>query len=349
MRNNIIEEDLQRIVNIPLPWDNFAGKTVLVTGANGFIAAYLVESLLYLNERRRTHLTRVICLVRNRVKAIRRFSHYRKRKDIVFWVQDVCDPIRHKEKIDYIIHAASHATPSKYGIDPVGTLLPNVLGTYHLLELARRQHIRGFLFVSVGEVYSDLPSGSDNIKEHYVGRTDSLAVRSCYAESKKMGETMCISWAHQYGIPVKIVRLFHTYGPGMQLHDGRVHSDFVGDVVENKDIVIRSDGYATRTFCYIADTVAGFFTVMLKGRVGEAYNVGSNQMLTVQKFAETILSLYPEKKLKIIHDLKSQGNTYLPSSNKLLRPNLSKIQSLGWSVQYSLKEGLQRTVTSYVK
>jgi nucleoside-diphosphate-sugar epimerase len=330
-----------------LPWSELAGKTVLISGANSFIAAYVVETLLYLNDRINKTPTRIICLVRNEQRAAQRFSQYGKRKDLVFWVQDVCDPIRHQEKVDYIIHAASHATPSKYGIDPVGTLLPNVLGTYQLLEFARINQINGFLFISAGEVYSNLPSGSANIKEQCIGRIDPLALRSCYVESKMMGETMCISWSHQYGIPVKIVRLFHTYGPGMILGDGRVHSDFVGSMVNHKHIIIKSDGRATRTFCYVADTVAGFFTVLLKGSINEAYNVGSSHALTIQHFAETLVKFFPEQKVKIIHDRRTQGNTYLPSTNRLLRPNLSKIMSLGWRQKYSLKAGMERTVASY--
>jgi UDP-glucuronate decarboxylase len=352
MRNKIIEEDLKNIIDGPLPWDAFSGKTVLITGANGFIAAYIVETLLYLNERNGGKKpTRVICLVRNKKRALQRFSHYKNRKDIVFWVQDVCAPIRHKEKIDYIIHAASHATPSKYGIDPVGTLMPNVIGTYNLLEFARRQHLKAFLFISVGEVYSNLNTGAEKIKESYIGRVDSLAVRSCYAESKKMGETMCICWSHQYGIPVKIVRLFHTYGPGMQLGDGRVHSDFVDDVVKNKNIVIKSDGSAVRTFNYVADTVSGFFTVILKGRTNQAYNVGSDRMISIEELARTIarLSSYTfDRKLEISKDTRDQGNRYLPSANKLLCPDTAKIKSLGWRPKYTLDEGFVRTIRSFL-
>jgi UDP-glucuronate decarboxylase len=349
MRSKIIEEDLRTIVDSPLPWNKFSGTSILITGATGFIAAYIAETLLYLNERKGKNPIRIICLVRNRKRALQRFSDYRNRKDIVFWVQDACDPMRHKEKVDYIIHAASYATPSKYGIDPVGTLLPNVLGTYRLLEFAKQQQVKSFLFISSGEVYTSPPIHITCVKETDVGRLDPLVLRSCYAESKRMGETMSISWFHQYGVPIKIARLFHTYGPGMKLDDGRVHSDFVGAVVRNQDIIMKSDGQAIRTFCYVADTVKGFFTILLKGKIGEAYNVGSDKTLSIRKLAEKVISLYPEKKLHVTKNIHSQGKQYLESQNTILCPDVSKIRNLGWRPAYSLQKGLRRTIDSYVQ
>ncbi len=346
MRSRIIEEDLRTIVNAPLPWDKFSGMSVLITGATGFIAAYIAETLLFLNEQISRKPARVICLVRNKKKALQRFSHYKNRQDIIFLVQDVCDPIHYREKVDYIIHAASHATPSRYGTDPVGTILPNILGTYRLLEFAKLRKVRGFLFISSGEVYSGLTKHLTAIAETDLGSPNQLSVRSCYAESKRMGETMCISWFHQYRVPTKIARLFHTYGPGMTLGDGRVHSDFVKNVVENKNIVMKSDGRVIRTFSYVADSVSGFFTVLLKGKPGEAYNLGSDKMISVRKFAETVAGLYPEKKMKILTDSRDQENTYLKTKNTKLSPDISKIKRLGWKPVISLKSGLLRTVES---
>lgn len=346
--NKIIEEDVATIARTKLPWELFSGKSVLIAGATGFIAAYIVETLLYINDHTKRKPTRVICLVRNKQRAVLRFSHYRNHKGLVFWVQDVCDPIRHTEKVDYIIHAASNATPSKYGIDPVGTLLPNVLGTYYLLEYAKRSCVKCFLFISSGEVYGSKMNRGKGIQETHIGLVDPLLLRSCYAESKRMGETMCKSWFEQYGTPIKIARLFHTYGPGMTLGDGRVHSDFVDAAVHKQDIIMKSDGRAVRTFCYIADTVRGLFTILGKGKYGEAYNVGSSRKISVRKLAETIASLNPKQPLRITRDVRDQGKSYLPSASTILCPDISKIKKLGWHTTYSLGDGFRRTIQSYL-
>ena len=157
-------------------------------------------------------------------------------------VQDVCEPVALDEPIHFIVHAASQASPKYYGTDPVGTLSANVLGTYHLLNLAATHRVEAFLFFSSGEVYGQVAPERIPIRETDYGYLDPTDVRSCYGESKRMGETMCVAWAHQFGVPAKIVRPFHTYGPGMRLDDGRVFADFVADIVHDRDIVLKSDG-----------------------------------------------------------------------------------------------------------
>jgi len=348
-RNRIVEEDLKDIISSPLPWNILAGKTILITGATGFIAGYLVESLLFLNEKKIFEPIKIICLARNKEKLSNKYIFYKNRSDLDFLVQDVCETINQKNAIHYIIHAASYATPSKYGIDPVGTLMPNIIGTYNLLELSRKQPIKGFLFLSSGEIYGNFQIPKRDIKENIFGFLNPLLLRSCYAESKRMGENMCNSWSSQYHIPMKIVRLFHTYGPGMNLHDGRAHSDFIGDVVENKDILIKSDGKSTRAFSYISDTVKGIFTVLLKGLGCEAYNIGGDKIVSINQLAKLIANADSKKKIIINKDINKRGKEYLVSSLKKQYPiNLDKIKSLGWRPIYSPKQGIKRTLDSFL-
>jgi len=348
MRNTIIEDDLEFIINHPLNWNSFEGKTVLITGANGFLPAYMVETLLYLNENKFVIPSKVVCLVRSIDKAKMRFKYYSERDDLELLQSDVNDPFIYEGSINFIIHAASQASPKFYGIDPVGTLLPNSVGTYNLLKFAQNKPIDGFLFFSSGEIYGELAPEFIPIKEDYTGIVNSANVRSCYAESKRMGEIMCVSWHHQYNIPTKIVRPFHTYGPGMKLDDGRVFADFVSDVVNEKDIIMKSDGSAKRAFCYLADAIAGFFTVLLKGNNGEAYNVGNpNEEVNIKELANTLVDLFPEKKLKVIENQKDLGKNYLKSSVSRNCPDIEKIKKLGWFPRYSIKEGFMRTIQSY--
>jgi UDP-glucuronate decarboxylase len=347
-RNLVVEEDLQEIINADLPWADFEDKTVLISGANGLLPAYMVETLLYLNEKRKAHPTKVIALVRNREKAQARFAAYQHRDDLQLIVQDVCVPLAIHERIDCVIHAASQASPKFFGQDPVGTLSANVLGTYNLLNLAKDKQVKGFLFFSSSEVYGQVDSSQIPIKEDFYGYVDPTDVRSCYAESKRMGETMCVAWAHQYNVPAKTVRPFHTYGPGMRLDDGRVFADFVADIVNNRDIVMKSDGSTVRSFCYLADATLGFFTILLKGEIGQAYNIGNDQgEISILDLANLLVASFPEKGLKVVKQDFAFSSGYLKSPISRNCPDISRAHALGWQPQTSVKDGFERTVRSF--
>ncbi len=348
-RHHIVREDLDRINSADLPWDQLSGTTVLVTGANGFLPAYLVEALLYRNENHSTNPIKILALVRNRQKAAARFSSYQGRTDLEFIVQDVCDPILFPAPIDFIIHAASQASPKYYGSDPVGTLLPNSLGTHHLLALAKEKRSKGFLFFSSGDVYGRVDPSQMPMKEDVYAPLDPTDVRSCYGESKRMGETMCVCWAHQYQIPAKIVRPFHTYGPGMALDDGRVFADFVADIVNSRNIVMKSDGTAIRAFCYLSDAVTGFLTVLLKGDVGHAYNIGNALAeLSIRDLANLLVELFPEKNLRVIQCEGVQAPGYLKSRVQRTCPDITKARQLGWEPTVSVQDGFRRTILSFL-
>lgn len=345
---NIIQEDLIRIISTDLPWENLKNSTVLISGANGFLPAYIVESLLYLNSIKNLNI-QVIGLVRNRNKALNRFSKYQDRIDFKILVQDVCNPIDYIETIDYIIHAASQASPKYYTKDPVGTLNANLLGTHNLLTLAHEHQLKGFLFFSSGEVYGQVDDSQIPTKEDQYGYLDPTNLRSCYAESKRMAETMCVSWFHQYGLPTKIVRPFHTYGFGMSLDDGRVYADFVADIINDRDIQINSDGTATRAFCYIADATIGFFTVLLKGENGQAYNIGNDQCeISVFDLANRLINLFPDKNLKVIKNMVANDREYLRSNVSRNCPDITKVGNLGWRPTTSIEDGFTRTICSFL-
>jgi UDP-glucuronate decarboxylase len=346
---NILDEDMSAIIGSDLPWHELSDKTILITGASGFLPAYMVETLLNLKKRTGLGPSKIICLVRNIDTAQKRFNEYKERNDLEWVVQDVCEPVEIECKIDYIIHAASQASPKYYGIDPVGTLSANVLGTANMLNLAVKNNVKGFLFFSSGEVYGHVDSSQIPLKENLYGYIDPLDVRSCYAESKRSGETMCISWMHQYGVPVKIARIFHTYGPGMKLDDGRVFADFVSDVVNGHDIDIRSDGKAIRAFCYLSDAVVAFFTILLKGEIGQAYNVGNDEgEISIVDLANLLVSLYPERKLKVIKQDECATPGYLKSPFNRHIPDINKIKQLGWYPKINLDQGFRRTIESFL-
>jgi len=345
-RHRIVEEDLRRITSAPLPWQHFFGKTVLITGANGFVPAYMLETLLHLNDSRNAGV-RIIAMVRNREKTLRKFAHLLDRQDFEIHVQDVRDPYSGPQPADFIIHAASQASPKFFGVDPVGTFEANVLGTQHMLHLAHQSHSEGFLFFSSGEVYGQPSDPTKLVSESDYGYLDPLQVRSCYAEGKRAGETLCACWHAQHGVPAKIVRLSHTYGPGMELNDGRVFADFVADIVERRNIVLKSDGSARRPFCYLADATEAYFRVLLLGVPGEAYNVGSGKQCSMLELAETLCRLFPERGCQVVRQPREAADRYIPSQVQGFALDLSKIRALGWEATTSIEEGFRRTVESY--
>ncbi len=345
--NQIIKEDIGLIVQKFRYWDRFIDKTILISGANGFLPAYLVETFLALD---RSYNVKVIALVRNREKAEKRFGHLLANPALRILVQDVSEPINIEEKIDFIIHAASQASPKFFGTDPVGTLSANVLGTINLINLARKNDVVSFLYFSSGEVYGEVKEEDIPIKENTFGYLDCTNVRACYGESKRMGENICASYYAQYGVNAKIVRPAHTYGPGMALDDGRVFADFVSNIVNRQNIVLKSDGSAVRPFCYLADATLGYLTVLIKGENGQAYNVGNPfQEYSMLDLANTLVALYPEFNLKVVMENPVGDKSYLKSPVKRISLSIEKIAKLSWLPEVTVREGFKRTINSFLE
>ncbi len=344
--SRIIKEDILFIINYFDNWERFKDKTILISGANGFLPAYLVETLLNLN----TSLNvKVIALVRNKQKAIKRFQQYTHLPKLEIIEHDVCDAFDYPSKIDFIIHAASQASPKYYKTDPVGTLNANVLGTINLIKLAQKNEVESFLYFSSGEVYGEVKIEDVPIKEDTFGYLNPVLVRSCYGESKRMGENICVSYCIQYGVNAKIVRPFHTYGPGMLLDDGRVFADFVSNIVNKQNIVLNSDGSARRAFCYLTDATLGFFTILLNGKNGEAYNMGNpEEEYSILELATILVNAYPEFKLEVIVNATNANPDYLKSTITRNSPNIDKLKQLNWNPKVGVEEGFKRTISSFL-
>lgn len=343
-KNPIIKEDIDNIISSIDDWNYLSGKNVLVTGANGFIPSYITYTLCGLNDVLPKPIT-IIALVRNKKKAEEKFKSMIKNPNFKLIISDVSD-VKLKEHVDIIIHAASQASPKYYGKDPVGTLKANTLGTYNMLEQGVQQKAEKFLYISSGEVYGVLDGTMPIISEKYTGNVDITDVRSCYAESKRMGENMCVCFSHQYNIHTNMVRLSHTYGPGINLDDGRVFADFAKCVVNNKNIILNSDGSAKRSFLYITDMIIAMFKILLKAPTCEAYNIAAETQTSILELGKTICEIYPEKGLKVEFKENTDKN-YIRSKSTSAELCNKKLKELGWKQTINMPEGFKRMIDSY--
>lgn len=336
--SRIMEEDIKNILSADIQWEKLKAAAVLVTGASGMLGTYMLRTLAALNDSEHYDM-KLYGLVRHPEKMP---EDLKKRVSLI--TQSVSREIETDVRFDYIIHAASPASPLIMREDPAGTIAANTLGTYYTLELARKSNAKGYLFISSREIYGQPYEGQREFTEDTYGFVDPLEPRSCYPEGKKAAETMCSCFRQQYGMNTKIARLAHTFGPGMSIDDGRVQADFLRNVIRNEDIVLKSEGLAVRTYTYVSDAVAALFYILLNSQE-LVYNIASEEStVSIRELAQTLVDAYPERNLKLVFDLpKADENTgCAPFTLGIL--NSDKIRKLGWKPSYTLKEGLMRTV-----
>ena len=347
-RHRIVTDDLAQIITAQLPWAKLDGKTVVVTGAAGLIASYLVEALLYRNETGAGAPTRVIATARNMEAARQRFAFYVGRADLDVVAHDAAQPLPFEDHVDYIVHAAGQATPSYFGRDPIGTYLPNVMGMHHLLERAFRDGTSGALFLSSGAIHGALHADAPVLDETVYGVVDPLDPRASYAESKRMGETICRSWFTQHGVPVRMARIGHTYGPGMRRSDERAFAQFVFSALDGRDIVLNSDGSAVRSYSYLADTTTALLMLLLTGKDGDAYLVANPRATcTIRELADLVGTLAPSGTVSVTRAIDALPANYIPNRDPTRPIDIAKMRALGWKPRTGLREGFLRTIESY--
>lgn len=283
------EDDLKYIHDkIGESKDKLFDSTILITGCAGFLGYYIMHFLSYYAKR--LGIRKVIGLdnlLLNTPKWITKFSNQDvleiKKFDIV---SDPIEGVDGAGEADFVIHMASIASPTFYRKYPLITMDANIWGLRKLLDYYCNKNLKGFLFFSSSEIYGDPPSDCIPTPETYRGNVATIGPRACYDESKRFGETICEVFANQYHMPIGIARPFNNFGPGMRLEDKRVPADFAKSVFENKDINIFSDGFATRTFCYVTDAIAGYFKILLNGKF-DVFNIGmESPEINILTFAE---------------------------------------------------------------
>lgn len=343
-KNNIVEEDIIRIISsLKKNLNLLEGKTIIITGGAGFLGQYMVNTLAYLNRHYLQKTCKVISVDNYIVTNKKNLFKKIKEKDIKYIKHDVTKPFTIHGKVDYIIHAAGIAAPVFYQKYPLKTIDVAVGGTRNMLELARKKRVKSFLFFSSSEIYGNPALEAIPTKETYKGNVSCIGPRACYDESKRMGETLCFTYYHWYNIPIKIVRPFNIFGPGMNLKDYRVIPNFLNNALSSKPLPVHVSGKQTRTFSYISDAVTAFFKVLLSDKNGEVYNVGNDQNeINMNQLAQIINKIF-DNKLKINNI--EYPKKYPADEPQRRCPDLTKIKKdLGYKTKIDLESGLRRTV-----
>ena len=301
---------------------------IVITGGSGFVGSYLCEKLI--NDGHK-----IIVIDNLLTGSTENINDLLNNENFSFIEQDVQDHIEIKDKVDYVLHFASAASPKAYTEHPVNTLKAGSVGTINTLGLAKK-HSAEYLLASTSEVYGDPLISPQN--EEYWGNVNPNGERSMYDEAKRFAEAAVATYSRSYGLKTKIVRIFNTYGPRMQLNDGRVVTNFIVQALRNENITIYGDGTQTRSFSYVEDTVAGIISLMNSTEY-DVFNIGNPNEMTVGKLAEKIIELTDStSEIKYLE---------LPNDDpKQRKPDITKAKTkLNWEPKVNLDEGLAKTIT----
>ena len=329
--SDLFLQEFQHISDIlDLSTNALKKKKILITGANGLIGSYLTLYLQSIGAE-------VYALSRSMEKLHKCFGSI---SGIHFIEQDLNIPFHTDIEFDYIIHAASNAHPLAFSSDPVGTMQTNLIGTMNLLECAQKTNSK-FLYLSTGEIYGN--NTDHAFTEDDLGYVDTKLARSCYPESKRAAETLCMAYNRQYGTEVNVARLCYVYGPTITDTNSRADAQFLRNALNGEDIVLKSKGQQRRTYCYIADAACALLYIMLKGKNAEFYNVSDkNSIVSVAEYAQTLADIAGVNlRFELPNDIEAQG--YSKQSDSIL--DATKLENLGWKAHFSLFEGLRRTYT----
>lgn len=323
--------------------NNINKTTIMVTGAAGLVGTRVVKKLL----EEYKDVT-VVALVRHIEKAKKKFSDYLQNQRLILCNGDICHSITYQGNVDYVIHAAGVTGGSKQHIDsPMTTINTALQGTVNILEYARKQNVRGVVYLSSLEIYGKIGLNTGCINETDGGYIDPINVRSSYSESKRMCECICASYAKQFGLRVMIARLTATFGPGVSYADGRVFAQFARAVIEKQNIVLKSTGETVRNYCDVDDCADALILLLEKGVSGHAYNVANESTeISICDLAMRFIQLFPDAGISLEFDLSTDATKL--GYNQTMRSVLcaEKLRAIGWIPRYSLDDTIIRLVDS---
>lgn len=332
-KNKVRQRDLEELIQNPI-FNKFRGSSVLVTGATGLIGSEIVLSLLLFGG------VKVVALVRNLEKAKKVFKCVLDNPNLEIVVQDINNSICYPNEVHYIVHTANTTSSQEMVTKPVETSLTIINGTKNILEFAKEKQVKAFCYLSSLEVYGDVVS-DEEIAEDYLGSLDLTNPRSSYPEGKRMAESLCASYASEFGVNVKIARLTQTFGAGVTKEDNRVFAQFAKSVIQKEDIVLHTEGNSLKNYCYLTDTVSAILTLLIRGKAGEIYNVAnSNTAVSIRELAEMLTTKY---KTKVVIQL---DNTKGYANSVKIKLSTKKLENLDWSPKIGIEEMFERLIES---
>lgn len=357
--DDVVALDLDQMLRaLGAEFAEMAGHSLLITGGAGFLGYYLVQTVLAWNNRVDAEQQIQLTIYDNYIRGVPPWLTALQDEPTLTLVRyDVIQPLpADMPDFDYIVHAAGIASPRYYRLHPLETMDANINGLRSLLEHARQRQgtgnpVKGMLFFSSSEIYGDPDAGHIPTSEDYRGYVSCTGPRACYDESKRYGETLCVVFAQQYGVRVKVARPFNNYGPGLKISDRRVIPDFARDVLAGRPIVMHSSGTPSRTFCYSADAITGYLKVLVRGRAGEAYNIGTESPeISMADLAERVVAVgrellgYDGEVVRQPSDEKD----YLVDNPQRRCPSIAKARAeLDYEPAITLDEGLRRSLVWY--
>ena len=358
-QDDLLRTDLDLIcTNLREEFGRMAGQSLLITGGAGFLGYYLVLAALHFNKTLAQDQPIRVTVWDNFVRGTPKWlTTLNGTPNLSVQRYDLIEPLpASMPDFDWIIHAAGIASPPYYRKYPLKTIDANINGLRNLLDRCvaqaeRGKAVKGFLFYSSSEIYGDPSPDAIPTAEDYRGLVSCTGPRACYDESKRFGETICVIYAQQYGVPTRQARPFNNYGPGLKITDKRVIPDFAREIFAGRDLVMYSDGKPTRTFCYSADAITGYYKVLVKGGNGEPYNIGTETPeISMTELANRLIANAGELfgyRGKLVHRPAPEA-VYLVDNPNRRCPNIQKARSqLGYEPSVSIEEGLKRSLIWY--
>lgn len=341
--NNILKEDIQLFASRFALATELEGKTIAITGSTGLLGACMVRCLLALKAQKGVNL-HIVAIARNMDKAVRLFG--KEREELSYYQYDFSstEPFQPKRKVDYLFHLAAPTASKDFIEKPIETMNTVYMGMQNILNYAEQAKLESLVLASTLEVYGTITDDSTPLTEDKQGYLDPMATRSSYPLAKRAAEGLCHNYAVEKQVKVKVARLAQTFGTGVSKQDNRVFAQFARSVIHNEDIILHTTGELSRCYCYTTDAISAMLYILLKGEDGTAYNVANEATyISIRQMAELVAKTFNPDHVHVVIEMQ-EGLGYSPTTK--LRLDTQRIQSLGWTPYYNIKEMFHRLIAS---